>query len=240
MVAYSQKQQYRGIEFRSGLEVRWARVFDAIEEEWEYEPETFELADAGKYTPDFWLPARGTWFEVKGGFPNKRELSVMKALTETTGSAGVIAYGDLPVSMYEENTRKRGFLTENPEVLWETDEIDSVLKKAVSDNSRDASRFFIYEIDNEEKIQLMRTQYQECDQWTRFMVISCKQRLESVLEQKFNVGKLFHAVKDIRYATLVFGEGIPYSYEQVIEMTSGYGPGKVVRQIVDNAWTAFD
>jgi len=57
--------RYAGCRFRSRLEARWARFFDAAEIEWKYEPEGFEL-DGVRYLPDFYLPSSETWVEVKG------------------------------------------------------------------------------------------------------------------------------------------------------------------------------
>lgn len=57
---------YRGFMFRSRLEARWAVFFDALETEWEYEKEGFDLGNAGWYLPDFWIPSLEAWVEVKG------------------------------------------------------------------------------------------------------------------------------------------------------------------------------
>ena len=43
---------YAGVKFRSRLEARWARYFDIIGLEWQYEPEGYELP-SGNYCPDF-------------------------------------------------------------------------------------------------------------------------------------------------------------------------------------------
>lgn len=58
--------QYKGYRFRSRLEARWAVFFDALGIEWEYEPEGYDLGEAGWYLPDFWLPKCQWHFEVKG------------------------------------------------------------------------------------------------------------------------------------------------------------------------------
>lgn len=57
---------YRGQKFRSRLEARFAIFFDALNCEWQYEPEGFQLP-SGNYLPDFYLPKveGGTWIEVK-------------------------------------------------------------------------------------------------------------------------------------------------------------------------------
>lgn len=57
--------QYKGYRFRSRLEARWAVFFDALGIEWEYEPEGYDLGEAGWYLPDFWLPGLKMWVEVK-------------------------------------------------------------------------------------------------------------------------------------------------------------------------------
>ena len=43
---------YKGIKFRSRTEARWAVVFDALDADWEYEPEGLDLDDVW-YLPDF-------------------------------------------------------------------------------------------------------------------------------------------------------------------------------------------
>ena len=57
--------RYRGHRFRSRTEARWAVAFDAANIEYEYEKEGFELS-TGRYLPDFWLPGRSEWGEIKG------------------------------------------------------------------------------------------------------------------------------------------------------------------------------
>lgn len=70
---------YKGYRFRSRLEARWAVLFDALNIEWEYEKEGYVLKRAGRYLPDFWLPApndvypeAGYFVEIKGEEPNPK------------------------------------------------------------------------------------------------------------------------------------------------------------------------
>jgi len=56
---------YAGYKFRSRLEARWAVFFDAMELDWNYEPEGFVLKEGLWYLPDFYLPQVETWIEVK-------------------------------------------------------------------------------------------------------------------------------------------------------------------------------
>lgn len=63
---------YKGQQFRSRLEARWAIFFDLMNIEWEYEPEGYMLEDLGPYLPDFYLPniRGGTFVEIKPRPPN--------------------------------------------------------------------------------------------------------------------------------------------------------------------------
>lgn len=56
---------YRGVEFRSRTEARWALLFDLFAVKWEYEVEGYQLASCW-YLPDFWLPEFKCFAEVKG------------------------------------------------------------------------------------------------------------------------------------------------------------------------------
>jgi hypothetical protein len=61
--------RYAGCRFRSRLEARTAVFFDALRIEWLYEPEGFEIGPPDRrrrYLPDFYLPERALWVEVKG------------------------------------------------------------------------------------------------------------------------------------------------------------------------------
>jgi len=59
--------KYKGIEFRSRLEARWAVFFDTLEIRWEYEPECFDLGNGIYYTPDFKVyPNEKGLFEFSG------------------------------------------------------------------------------------------------------------------------------------------------------------------------------
>jgi hypothetical protein len=58
---------YNGYRFRSRLEARWAVFFDALDIDYEYEPEGYELKNGKRYLPDFYLPTfnGGLYCEVK-------------------------------------------------------------------------------------------------------------------------------------------------------------------------------
>lgn len=60
---------YKGYRFRSRLEARWAVIFDALDLDYEYEPEGFVLPDGTWYLPDFYLRDEGWFVEVKPNRP---------------------------------------------------------------------------------------------------------------------------------------------------------------------------
>jgi hypothetical protein len=77
--------KYKGYRFRSRLEARWAICFDELGVKWEYEPQGFDLGEAGWYLPDFWLPAQQCWIEIKPLAPLISEETKAQALAEATG-----------------------------------------------------------------------------------------------------------------------------------------------------------
>lgn len=70
--------------FRSRLEARWATFFKALSIEYVYEPEGFDLGDAGWYLPDFWLPDQDSWVEIKPEHPSQAEESKASALATSS------------------------------------------------------------------------------------------------------------------------------------------------------------
>jgi hypothetical protein len=92
--------QYKGYNFRSRLEARWAVFFDALGLKWEYEPEGFELEDGTKYLPDFKVryPDGGEqWFEVKSSLSNMSLTEWLKVLKfEKESGYGVIVLDGTP------------------------------------------------------------------------------------------------------------------------------------------------
>lgn len=83
--------RYNGRFFRSRLEARWAVFFDAIHQPWLYESEGFDLGEAGRYLPDFFLPKQKCWIEIKGTNPTRDEERKARALA---------IYADMPVYIF--------------------------------------------------------------------------------------------------------------------------------------------
>jgi hypothetical protein len=107
--------RYKGCNFRSRLEARWAVFFDTLGIEWQYEPQGFELvpyvgdpdnpwdssepSHLGYYLPDFLLPtvgSNGTWFEVKGRGPDYDGGNKAQRLSALTKQRVFVAWGDMP------------------------------------------------------------------------------------------------------------------------------------------------
>lgn len=90
---------YKGYRFRSRLEARWAVFFDALGIEWEYEKEGFDLGDGDKYLPDFWLPQRKCWVEIKGPNPGDKDIRKCEKFAEMQAELGVdfrLLIGNIP------------------------------------------------------------------------------------------------------------------------------------------------
>lgn len=77
---------YKGYNFRSRLEARWAVFFDAIGLKWVYEPEGYELADGSRYLPDFFLPDWKCWVEIKPTLPSEDEVNKFTQLVSAYGN----------------------------------------------------------------------------------------------------------------------------------------------------------
>jgi hypothetical protein len=82
--AKSKNTFYNGYNFRSRLEARWAVWFDWMEIKYGYETEGFDLDGKG-YLPDFWLPERKFWIEIKPSHPSIEEIEKTVMLKEMTG-----------------------------------------------------------------------------------------------------------------------------------------------------------
>ena len=80
---------YNNITFRSRLEARWAVFWNTLGVKYEYEPNKFDFGEIG-YIPDFWLPEKGKWVEIKGHMPIDVELKNAQLLAKGTHQDVVI------------------------------------------------------------------------------------------------------------------------------------------------------
>lgn len=96
--------RYAGCHFRSRLEARWAVLFDHLGIQWEYEPQGFQIFGDHYYLPDFYLPATGTWVEVKGTF----------GPTELATIVNAVDYGGALPGITDGSYTERGLLLLGP------------------------------------------------------------------------------------------------------------------------------
>lgn len=84
---------YKGYRFRSRLEARWAVFFDALEIQWDYEAEGYDLGSIGLYLPDFWMSKIEMWTEIKRAAPTRDEILKAEYLAIDTQYAAMILCG---------------------------------------------------------------------------------------------------------------------------------------------------
>lgn len=70
--------------YRSRTEAQWAAFFTYLGIIFHYEPCKFNLGYC-RYIPDFYLPTRGIWIEVKGGNYGDETLEKIRIVAERTG-----------------------------------------------------------------------------------------------------------------------------------------------------------
>src|SRR5689334_2954481 len=87
---------YHGTEFRSRLEARWAVFFDMLGLTWLYEYEGFALS-SGYYVPDFWLPEKSLWVEIKPKAPSLEECLSCEQLADVSGHKVILQFGTIEV-----------------------------------------------------------------------------------------------------------------------------------------------
>ena len=58
--------KFGSIQMRSSWEVNIAKILSMEKIGWTYEPERFYFSNGTSYLPDFYLPEKNTWLEVKG------------------------------------------------------------------------------------------------------------------------------------------------------------------------------
>jgi hypothetical protein len=84
--------EYKGVHFRSRLEVKWCKFFEYLGVTFEYESE-IEKTSLGGYVPDFYFKSLKTWIEIKGTNPTDEELTKIKDVCKNTGKFGFVISG---------------------------------------------------------------------------------------------------------------------------------------------------
>ena len=84
--------EYKGVYFRSRLEVKWCMLFEFLGVRFEYEPEVKRTGN-GNYIPDFYFKSLKTWVEIKGKKATGKELDKLKDVCKRTNKSGLIISG---------------------------------------------------------------------------------------------------------------------------------------------------
>jgi hypothetical protein len=88
---------YRGTQFRSRLEARWAIFFDLCRIPWEYEPVKINTG-YGNYIPDFRIglgeSTEKSFVEIKGIAPTESQFERLEVASEDQG-AGFLIFGSI-------------------------------------------------------------------------------------------------------------------------------------------------
>jgi hypothetical protein len=84
---------YKGIQYRSRIEARWAVFFTVLGIEFEYEPQPFNLGKLGWYLPDFYIPKQHIWIEIKARDPKPIELKKLAGVVQERGELGLLLGG---------------------------------------------------------------------------------------------------------------------------------------------------
>jgi hypothetical protein len=86
----SKKTKYAKIWFKSRMEAAFAKWLDSRNIRWQYEPQRFQIS-IGSYLPDFYLPDKNIWVEVKGRHVG---LDKFKAFKKEYHAKAILADGD--------------------------------------------------------------------------------------------------------------------------------------------------
>lgn len=98
------KTKFKGVQYKSRTEARWAAFFTAAKIPFAYEPEGVDLGPLGWYLPDFALypHSRAPMFaEVKFGAFTDSETAKCEALCQKTGLAVVMLDGPPALKVYD-------------------------------------------------------------------------------------------------------------------------------------------
>lgn len=86
---------FKGIQYRSRLEARWAVFMDFLGIPFVYESEAYRLGEGICYLPDFWIPSLLTFIEIKPtkDFPDDGRYH---KLADVTNQTVCVAFGQPP------------------------------------------------------------------------------------------------------------------------------------------------
>ncbi len=76
-VTHGKWTKYKGIFMRSSYEIAYAKYLDKNNIKWEYESKAFDLGNCS-YTPDFYLPEKNMYIEIKGWWRGDAKMKFKK------------------------------------------------------------------------------------------------------------------------------------------------------------------
>ena len=101
--------RYRGYNFRSRMEARWAVAFQEMGLRWEYEPQGFLLPSGKSYLPDFkvTLPFDGVlWVEIKpAGIDTPEFIEFIQEMCMTDPCSRGCVLHDIPDPVFVKSNR---------------------------------------------------------------------------------------------------------------------------------------
>lgn len=105
------KTTYKGMEFRSKLEAKYARCFDKLGIKWVYEERNYMFDDGTCYAPDFYFPELDMFFEVKGIMDDKSKHKIICLRNE--GECVIVGGPDGHMTLYD--GKQRDLLLHEPD-----------------------------------------------------------------------------------------------------------------------------
>jgi len=114
----SLQTQYAGYLFRSRLEARWAKYFNLMGIQFNYEPLGVQLESGKKYLPDFFLPSLNIFVECKGILTSNYDIERVYDFGIESKKGVLIAQGD------PDNIDYTIIFPENNKIITKTVSID--------------------------------------------------------------------------------------------------------------------
>ena len=80
---------------RSSLEIRYSGILNSLHEKWDYEIKSFKIDSINcSYRPDFYLPDKDVWIEVKGWFDDTSKTKMIEFYKQYSNYNFLIVYVD--------------------------------------------------------------------------------------------------------------------------------------------------
>lgn len=90
---------HAGVNMRSTWEVKFAEHLDSQGVSWSYEPTFFKVLDGKRYAPDFYVPERGVYYEIKG-WMDSRSSEKIQAFRDEHPDIPLVVLGKVGLSHF--------------------------------------------------------------------------------------------------------------------------------------------